>query len=79
LGNLGTHAIDQLLTQSERNPLYNCIRSMGITPLASFAGFKEREIVTLRKCELCKKLFDEPETLQMLHDAAGGTLQRWVR
>ena len=80
LGNLGTQNIDQLLTMSERDPLYNCIRSMGITPLASFAGFKAREIVTYRKCELCQKLFDVPEMLQMLRDAAaGGALQRWVR
>jgi hypothetical protein len=79
LGNLGTDTIDQLLTMSERNPLYNCIRSMGITPLASFAGFKAREIITNRKCELCEKLFDVPETLQMMRDAAEGPLQRWVR
>lgn len=79
LGNLATHTIDQLLTKSERDPLFNCIRSMGITPLASFAGFKAREIVTHRKCELCKKLFDEPKTLKMLQEAAGGPLQRWVR
>ena len=79
LGNLGTHTLDQLFTNSECDPLYNCIRSMGITPLASFAGFKAREIVTQRKCELCKQLFDVPETLKILRDAAGGTLQRWVR
>jgi MoaA/NifB/PqqE/SkfB family radical SAM enzyme len=79
LGNLTTHTIDELLIKSERDPLYNCIRSMGITPLASFAGFKAREIITHRKCELCKKLFDEPETLKILQDAAGGPLQRWVR
>ena len=79
LGNLGSQSIDQLLTLSERHPLYSCIRSMGITPIASFAGFTAREIVTHRKCELCKKLFDVPETLKILQDAAEGTLQRWVR
>jgi len=79
LGNLGNHSLDQLLTLSERHPLYNCIRTMGITPIASFAGFKASEIVTLRKCELCKILFDAPEMLQVLREAAGGRLQRWVR
>jgi organic radical activating enzyme len=79
LGNLGNHALDQLLTLSERHPLYNCIRNMGISPIASFAGFKASEIVTLRKCELCKMLFDVPERLQMLREAAGGRLQRWIR
>ena len=79
LGNLGTHTINELLTMSERDPLYNCIRSMGITPLASFVGFKAREIITHRKCELCQKMFDTPETLKILRDAAGGPLQQWVR
>ena len=80
LGNLKDHSVEQLLHASDTHPLYNCIRSMGITPIASFAGIKAREIITYRKCELCKKLFDTPETLQILREAAAGsTLQRWVR
>lgn len=78
LGNLQDHSVDQLLTKSETNPLYNCIRSMGITAIASFAGIKARDIVTFRKCELCKIMFDTPETLSALQ-AAGTELQRWVR
>ncbi len=78
LGNLQDHSVDQLLTKSETDPLYNCIRSMGITAIASFAGIKARDIVTFRKCELCKILFDTPETLSALQ-AAGKELQRWAR
>ena len=79
LGNLEDHSIDQLFTKSETDPLYNCIRSMGISTIASCAGIKAREIVTYRKCELCKRLFDSPETLKILRKAAGSELQRWVR
>ena len=79
LGNLKDHSIDQLFIKSEAHPLYNCIRSNGITTIASFAGIKAREIVTYRKCELCKMLFDSPETLQILQNAVGTEFQRWVR
>ena len=79
LGNLRTHSIEQLFTKSETSPLYNCIRTMGITNIASFAGFKARDIVTYRKCELCKRLFDSPETLEILREATGAGLQKWVR
>lgn len=79
LGNLKDNSIDQLFRKSETNPLYNCIRSIGVTAIASFAGMKARDIVTYRKCELCKKLFDSPETLKILQDSSGLELQRWVR
>jgi len=80
LGNLKDHSVAQLLSASDTHPLYNCIRSLGITPIASFAGIKAREIITYRKCELCKKLFDTPEMLHLLQEAAAGSaLQRWVR
>jgi hypothetical protein len=52
---------------------------MGITNIASYAGFKARDIVTYRKCELCKRLFDSPETLEILREAAGAGLQKWAR
>ena len=78
LGNLKTHSIDQLYARSENHHLYNCIRSMGISTIASFAGFKTREIVTYRKCELCKKLFDSPGTLKFLQGAVY-ELQQWTR
>ncbi len=80
LGSLKEHSCEQLLSQSENHPLYNCIRSLGITTIASFAGIKAREIITYRKCDLCKKLFDDPKTLQRLQKAvAESALQQWVR
>jgi organic radical activating enzyme len=79
LGNLANSSIDQLITESETNPLYNCIRSMGITNIASFAGIKAREIITYRKCELCKRLFDSQEMLKTLKDAVDIQLQNWRR
>jgi MoaA/NifB/PqqE/SkfB family radical SAM enzyme len=79
LGNLEDHSIDQLFTRSETHPLYNCIRSMGITSIASFAGIKAREIVTYRKCELCKRLFDSEETLKKLKELEGSQLRKWAR
>jgi len=79
LGNLADHSIDRLLAKSESDPLYNCIRSMGITTIASFVGIKAREIVTYRKCELCKKMFDSPELLGKLNGIAGAELRKWVR
>jgi hypothetical protein len=52
---------------------------LGISAIASFSGLKASEIVTYRKCELCKLLFDTPETLKNLQEAAGTNLQRWTR
>jgi hypothetical protein len=54
------------------------IRSMGITTIASFAGMRARDIVTYRKCDLCKKLFNSPQTLKILQDA-GMELKKWSR
>ena len=79
LGNLTTYTVEDLLLKTERHQLYNCIRSMGITSIASFAGFKAREIVTYRKCELCKKMFDSPKILKELTAAAMNGLQSWNR
>jgi MoaA/NifB/PqqE/SkfB family radical SAM enzyme len=79
LGNLENDSIEQLFTRSEVSPLYNCIRAMGISNIASFAGIKAREIVTFRKCELCKKLFDSPVVLKTLREAAGSELRNWTR
>ncbi|MGB3209580.1 MAG: radical SAM protein [Desulforhopalus sp.] len=79
LGNLNTHSVDQLLTKSETFPLYNCIRLMGISTIASYAGIKAREIVTYRKCDLCRRLFDSPELLEKLEESAGSELGKWIR
>jgi hypothetical protein len=59
--------------------LYNCIRTMGVTTIASFAGMKSRDIVTYRKCDLCRKMFNDPETLPALQKAAPGSLLKWHR
>ena len=79
LGNLQDHSIEELFRKADSNPLYTCIRSMGITAIASFAGMKARDIVTYRKCDLCKKLFNTSATLKFLQNACGSELKKWVR
>lgn len=79
LGNLRDSSIESLFIKSETNELYNFIRFMGITDIASFLGFSSRQIVTHRKCELCKMIFNSPDKLESLTKAAKGTLQRWTR
>jgi MoaA/NifB/PqqE/SkfB family radical SAM enzyme len=79
LGNLENHSVNQLLSKGENLPLYNCIRSFGISNIASFAGVKSRDIVTYRKCELCKILFDSPQMLKTLEEAAETELRKWTR
>ena len=78
LGNLEDHTLEQLFTKSETNRLYNLIRTLGITNIASFAGMKAREIITYRKCELCRKLFNDPETLARLQNKVS-QLEAWHR
>ncbi len=79
LGNLKNDSIDILFQKSETHQLYNCIRSMGITAIASFVGYTAREIVTYRKCELCKKMFDSPEMLKTLDVSTVMKLLNWAR
>jgi organic radical activating enzyme len=78
LGNLNHNTIEQLFTKTETNRLYKCIRTMGITNIASFTGMKAREIITYSKCELCKKLFNSTETLARLR-AEVSQLEAWSR
>lgn len=78
LGNLSDHNVEELFTKSETDRLYNLIRTMGITNIASFAGMKASEIITYSKCELCRKLFDSPETLARLR-AEVSQLEAWCR
>ena len=79
LGNLKHSTIEQLLKKSETNRLYNHIRTKGITDIASFAGFQAREIIRYRKCELCEKLFNSPDLLEMLEQEADLRLNSWCR
>ena len=79
LGSLKESSVEQLLSKNETSPLYNCIRSMGISTIASFTGLKAREIITYHKCDLCKELFDNKEMLAKLEEASTAELQRWSR
>ncbi|MCD6390327.1 MAG: radical SAM protein [Desulfobulbaceae bacterium] len=78
LGNLNDTTVEQLFTKSETDQLHNLIRTMGITNIASFTGMKSREIITYSKCELCRKLFNSPETLTRLR-AEVPQLEAWCR
>ena len=78
LGNLKHNTVEQLLTKSETDRLHNLIRTMGITSIASFSGMKAREIITYSKCDLCRKLFDAPETLTRLRNEVS-QLAAWSR
>jgi len=66
LGNLNDKTMEQLFTKTETDGLHNLIRTMGITNIASYTGMKAREIITYSKCELCRRLFNSPETLARL-------------
>jgi hypothetical protein len=79
LGNAKQSTIEQLFLKSESNTLYQHIRSMGISGIASFAGFRARDIITYRKCELCKKLFNSPDRLKMLEGETDSGLAAWYR
>jgi organic radical activating enzyme len=79
LGNLGAESIDALFRKKETHGLYHLIRTMGLTSMASFLGFKAREIVQYRKCELCEALFNSPENLGTLTGAATTDLIDWHR
>lgn len=79
LGNVKHSSIEQLIKKSETNRLYNHIRTMGITDIASFAGFQAREIIQYRKCELCEKMFNSPALLESLQHEADSGLNSWYR
>jgi len=51
---------------------------MRITNIASFTGVKARGIITYSKCELCRKLFNSPETLTRLRTEVS-QLAAWSR
>jgi len=78
LGNLSDNTMEQLFAKSETDRLHHLIRTMGITNIASYAGMKAREIITYSKCELCRKLFNSPETLSRLR-AEVSQLAAWSR
>lgn len=79
LGNLQESSTNELFEKSERNSLYNHIRNMGISAIASFAGYSARDIIRYRKCELCEKLFNTPDSLAMLQREADSRMNLWHR
>ena len=79
LGDARDSSIEYLFQKSENNSLFSHIRNMGITALASFAGFKARKIIGYTKCELCEKLFNDPVMLAKLEREADTGLNYWYR
>jgi hypothetical protein len=79
LGSLRDHSVDALFRKTESHALYQHIRTLGLSAMASFAGMPAREIVQYRKCELCEKLFNSEETLRMLTASATSDLANWRR
>jgi MoaA/NifB/PqqE/SkfB family radical SAM enzyme len=79
LGNYKDHHIDDLFRKKEKNRLYNLIRTMGLTNMASYIGINASEIVKYRKCQLCEKLFNSPVNLRALEDSLESGLLNWTR
>ena len=66
LGNLKDQSLEALFQRYEKSRLINQIQTVGLTRLAASLGFKTREIVTYRRCELCEALFNSKENLHRL-------------
>lgn len=79
LGNRKDYTIDELFRKKEQHRLYHLIRTMGLTHMASFLGFKASEIVSYRKCELCEALFNSGENLSRLESSVASDLIQWKR
>ncbi|MDD5758789.1 MAG: radical SAM protein [Desulfobulbaceae bacterium] len=79
LGNAKESGIEALFKKSETNPLYNHIRTIGMTDIASFIGFSAREIIGYRKCELCEIMFNSPAMLKKLQQKCSLELDSWHR
>jgi MoaA/NifB/PqqE/SkfB family radical SAM enzyme len=79
LGNLKKESAINLFEQNDTNPLFNCIRILGLSSIASYAGMPAREIVTYRKCELCEKLLNERNSFMLLNKHARKQLRHWHR
>jgi organic radical activating enzyme len=79
LGGMNKFSINELFEKYEQNPLFQLIKTVGLSKLASLAGFKASEIVKYRKCELCEKLFNSSENLQFLKTAVKTSQGAWKR
>ncbi len=79
LGNLKSHSVDHLFQKKEKTLLFQLIKTMGLTAMASFLGFKASEIVKYRKCDLCETLFNSTDHLERLKKSAATELLHWRR
>jgi MoaA/NifB/PqqE/SkfB family radical SAM enzyme len=79
LGNHKNHSIDELFKKKENSILFNLIRTMGLTNMASYIGVNASEIVKYRKCQLCEKLFNSTENLHALEKGIKSGLLNWKR
>jgi MoaA/NifB/PqqE/SkfB family radical SAM enzyme len=79
LGNVTKNSAQSLFTKNDTNPLFNCIRRLGLSSIASYIGMPAREIITYRKCELCEKLLNNHNSLILLNKHARNQLQYWHR
>lgn len=79
LGNIQKESVTELFSRSDKNPLFNCIRNIGLTTIASYSGMPSRDIITYRKCELCEILLNNPKTFTTLHKQASFMLQNLCR
>ncbi len=79
LGNAKEYTINELFEKYEQHPLFNLIKTMGLSNIASFIGLKASEIVRYRKCELCAKLFNSSKNLKHLETAVESGLEFWKR
>lgn len=79
LGNVGDTSLEGLFGEFENNIFLNLIRHMGLTDIASYLGFRSRDIITYRKCELCEKLFNSRATLTLLEQEINRGLLEWKR
>lgn len=66
LGSLRHSSAESLFENYDQNPLYQCIKNMGLSTIASYSGMLSREIVGYRKCELCEKLLNSEENFMNL-------------
>lgn len=79
LGNLSATSAADLFRKTETDPLFHCIRTLGLSAMASYAGMSSKEIVRYRKCELCEKLVNNKTSLDELQKGARGELRHWHR
>lgn len=69
VGSLEKVKLKNLYRKMEMNRLYQAIEYVGLSPMATFLGYKTSEIVRLRRCELCRQLFDNKGSLDKLYSS----------